>query len=489
VDQTHRVVAVNVVLYVADSLRADHVSCYGYERSTTPSIDAMAENGVRFQRCFAPATWTRPVAGSLLTGAYPPAHSVRTREDTLRSGVPVLPERFRREGYETLGVTSMGNVSSTTGFSRGFDRFVDVYKDEAVIERRRTSTATDEELQQESAEVVAIPRAEDLNRAAVDLLADRGEDPFFLFVWSIDPHTPFDPPEGFREYVDPDYDGEVDGSVESLKAVSTEADLNHLRNLYDGEIAYNDRMIGDLVDHLASIGELSDTLFLVVGDHGEAFREHERLGHGHSPYDELVHVPAVARTPAGSADGHSVDELVSLVDVAPTLLDYAAGVDPDQFSSLAQGVSVAPALSGGDVDGHEAVFTETTPYDMQNSFYSVRTDRWKYIEIEEPVRDTSYVLDVVDYVREKRLLLDILRNPLYYLNRYWYSEDELLFDLDADPGERENLVGSRPEVADRFREQLRTWVAESESLREVGEEHSTIDDETIEQLQRLGYTE
>lgn len=501
----------NVLLYVADALRADRVSAYGYERETTPTMDALADAGVRFDACFSPATWTRPVAATLATGLYPPAHGTRTREDVLSTPVDTLAERFAAAGFETVGVTSMGNVSTATGFDRGFDSFVDLYRAESVLEKRGTTTATDEELLTEEGRV-ALPRAADITDAVDAWLADREDtDPFFAFCWAIDPHVPYDPPEGYDAFRDPDYDGPVDGSRESLKRVETDADLAQLEALYDESIRYTDDCLDDLLAALDDAGELADTLVCVVGDHGDAFEEHGRLTHGHAPYDELVRVPWILRPP-GSDEGTGgvVPAQTSLVDVYPTLLE-AADVDvPDRPTAVA-GQSRASALSGygidgdgvdvdgvdGDgVDGHDRVFFETQSYDMQNAFYGVRTPDWKYIRIERPDVSASTGLGLLRYVLEQGILTDVLRHPRHYWQRYRYDDRRRLYDLGADPGELTNLVESEPDRLADMERALDGWLAACREFRETGEdgaapddEGADIDDRTREQLRELGYAE
>lgn len=482
---------VNVLLYVVDALRADHLSCYGYERETTPTIDGLASEGVRFEHSFTPATWTRPVAASLLTGLYPPAHGTRTRDDRFAPPRATLAEAFSAAGYETAGISSMGNVSSATGFDRGFDRFDDLYRDDDVIDKRHTTSAAEEELKSETG-VVALPRAEDITDAFERWLRERsGDGPFFGFCWSIEPHIPYDPPAGYDRFGDRQYRGPVDGSRECLKEVRSDADLERLKALYDGEIRYNDDCLGELLDLLRSEGEFDETLVVVVGDHGDAFDEHGRLTHGHAPYEELVRVPWVMRPPGGVEGGQVVPDMVSLVDVYPTLLEYAIDAAVESPEPIA-GQSRASALHGDQVDDHEQVFFETNSYDMQNAFYGVRTPGWKYIEIEGPDRRVLTVVELLRYVRENGLLSDILRNPLYYWRRYRYDEAVRLYDLNADPAERENLADERPARRDEFGTTLRQWREGCESYREgvdVDRDRSEIDARTREQLRELGYTE
>lgn len=493
----------NVLLYVVDSLRADHLSCHGHSRPTTPNLDALAEEGVRYERCYAPATWTRPVSVSLLTGAYPPAHGVRHRDDALPDDLDRLPGMLRERGMRTVGISSMGNVSSTLGYDAGFSAFADLYKDEEVVERRREASAEAQQLEHEEPEAIALPRSADVVdrlEAEFDPAGSNGSEDLFAFCWSIDPHLPFDPPEGFREYVDPDYDGPIDGSFESLPDEPTPADMEQLRNLYDGEVRYVDEQIGRLVGTLKDRGVYDDTLLVVLGDHGEAFYEHDVIFHGTVPYEELLHVPLIVKPPAGGPTGVTVDDLVSLVDVVPTILELL-GVDgrPSRcqgrplppFGDSARGDSSVGESTAGETASDRAVFSETQLRDFEPAHRSVTAGRWKYVRTETP--EPRYVLR---RLAEERASIPGLKYALATLRDSALATAdggvaEHLYDLEADPGERSNLAAERPAVVDRLRGELEAWLGDCERYRAGpgAAEAAEIDAGTAEQLQQLGYTE
>lgn len=477
-----------------DAVRADHLSCYGYNRETTPIIDSLAESGIRFERCYSPATWTRPVAASILSGLYPPAHGTRTRGDAFEPPTPSLASQFSTAGHDTVGITTMGNVSSSTGFDDGFDTFYDLYKDPDIVERRRRSSAEAEELRAEDG-AVALPRAEDINRTFRDWYESKDGGPFFAFCWSIEPHVPYDPPEDYRTFSDSAYEGPATGERDCLPEVRTEQDVEQLEALYDDELRYNDACIGELVGFLREAEAFDDTLLIIVGDHGEGFGEHGRLTHGHAPYEELVHVPLVVNPPADGSQGHQEvggtdSELVSLVDLYPTLVEYALDEDPTVVDNSVVGTSLAGALDGNGCERAGQVYFETQPYDMDRAFRGTRTGRYKYMEMDEPDMDVQSMLRVARSLFSKGILLDVLRDPRYYWNRYRYDDDELLFDLESDPNEQENLVGRRPEVRGKLASSLATWLgrceryfAESDPVDEAVE----IDEKTTQQLKKLGY--
>jgi len=476
----------NVLVYVLDALRADHVSCYGYERGTTPRIDEVADEGIVYRNAFSPATWTKPVGASILTGAYPPVHGTRSREDVFNADITRLPEVLAPHGIYSVGFSTMGNVSESLGYGRGFDEYHDLYKDPEIVKRRKTQDTDSEELDHEAADEIALPRAEDLSEHVIDWLKQNTDTDFFAFCWSIEPHIPYDPPDGHRQFVDPEYDGPVDGERESLSAVKTDADLAHLKALYDGEIAYNDFEFGRIIETLKQLGIYDETAIVVLGDHGDAFNEHGQLTHGHLPYDELAQVPLILKPAAAhDVESQSISELCSLVDVAPTIM-AACGIDEQPET-----VQGRPLLPYGPRGSSAPVFSETVLRDVYPAFYSVRTEAWKYMEVDEPDRDLGTIVDTIKQVSQRGLIWEILRNPRYYYERYRHSQDRFLFDLDADPEEHENLVDEQPAKAKEMESLLEEWLNDGERMHDrlSASEAVDIDSETSEQLRQLGYVE
>jgi len=476
----------NVLTYVLDALRADHVSCYGYDRDTTPTIDRLAEQGIRYENCFSPATWTKPVGASLLTGAYPPLHGTRSRDDVFDADIIRLPETLSEVGIATAGFSTMGNVSASIGYGRGFDTYRDLYKDPDVVAKRQTRDTDSEELGHEDRDEIALPRAEDLTESVVEWLETDAEDDFFAFCWSIEPHMPYDPPEGYRDYTDPEYDGPVDGQRETLTNVETNADLEQLKALYDGGIRYNDDELGPIVNALKDQGIYDETMIVVLGDHGDAFNEHDRLTHGHLPYDELIHIPLVIKPVTESGVTQQVvEETACLVDVPATIMS-ATGIE--DVPETVEGRELPPF---GPPGSSAPVFSETRFRDVYPSFYSVRTDEWKYMEVDEPDRDVGTMLDTVKQVYQRGLIWEIVRNPRYYLERYLHDENRFLYNLDDDPNEQRNLVTEQLERADKMESLLTGWVEEGERRHKKLSSLSNldIDSETSEQLKQLGYVE
>ena len=474
----------NVLIYVVDCLRSDHLSCYGYERETTPNIDAVAADGVRYERCFTPATWTRPASVSLLTGAYPPAHGVRHREDRFPPEVTRLPGVLSDAGFETVGISTMGNVSSALGHDSGFDEFHDLYKDDALIKRRRRGSTEREKLLYEKREEIALPRAEDITER-LDGVYERAAGDLFAFCWGIDLHMPLRRTEAGNEFLDPTYSGPFNGSFESLPDELTEADRRRLCDLYDSQLRYTDEQFGEIVRTLKRTGRYDETLLVVLGDHGEAFGEHDHLFHGNCPYDELIHVPLIVKPPGGHAPSETRSELTSLVDVFPTVLDIL-GID--LRTDHGQGRVLPPF---GSATGGGPVFSETQLRDFKPAYYSVRTDRWKYIEVRRPSlqRIVERLYAHRNDLPGLRFALSTVRNALSA--ELFETCDRMLYDTTVDPGERRNLAADRPDTAARFGRMLDDWLAECADLNDQITSSAAIDIDagTTAQLEQLGYVE
>lgn len=496
----------NILLYIIDALRADHLGCYGYARPTSPHLDALAAEpgAVRFTRAYSPATWTKPVAASILSGCYPPAHGVRSRDDLFIRATPRLPEALQAAGYRTAAVSTIGNVSSVLGFAVGFDQFVDLYKDPTLTSTREVSNTGAWKLYFEQDTTVVLPLAEDVNRRALDWLAQlpRSETsskldaPWFLFLWALDPHDPYYPPPGYDRWRDPAYTGKIDGSAESVRQVRNAADVQRLVDLYDGEIAYVDEQLGRLLAALRADGHYDDTLIIVAGDHGEGFGDHGDFVHGHLAYDEIMHVPLIVKFPASMAvTGGAVDALAQLTDIAPTVLD-ALGLGAQ--AAEMQGVSLLPAVPRSAVP-RQAAFSETQASAANQRLLAVRTDRWKYLRVDppgvyagqtdaQPASTRQRLAGYWQQLSNPEMVKRLLRNPLFYLRRQM-AERQILFDLHADPLERHNVAAQHPAVVAELDAQLEAWLADCRSYAALSDTHSAVglDEATLAQLHGLGY--
>jgi arylsulfatase A-like enzyme len=328
-----------IVLVSIDTLRADHLGCYGAEDAETPHIDALAAAGVRFDTAISPAPITLPSHASLLTGRDPPGHGVRNNGVfRLADDVPTVAEPFAAAGFATAGFVSAFVLDARFGLARGFD----VYDAELGMMKRSRDHAVPER------------RGDHTVDAALAWLAD-APDRFFLWVHLYDPHAAYEPPEPFRQ--------------------------RFATRPYAGEIAFADAQVGRL---RAAIDERwpGGTLWWLTSDHGEALGEHQEKTHTLGVYESTQRVPLIVAGP-GVPQGAVRTDVVALADVAPTLLEQA-GLDP---LAGAEGASLVATLQDGAPSGRRAAWVETlsTQLDMGLSpLLGVRTAAHKYIRAPEP---------------------------------------------------------------------------------------------------------
>jgi len=294
----------HILIFLVDTLRADHLGCYGYERPTSPNIDRFAADAVLFEHPVAQSSWTRPATASILTGLYPHNHGARTRNQKLGEDIPYLPEVLRSLGYRALGVTTNGNAGPRFGFRRGFSHF-------KHMQERATRPGIH----------VPVWRAVDETLEWLERIGP--EDSFFVFLHVTDPHAPYLPPERLRRQFAPSAPPGP-GILNTKNPAGASHSTKDLRDLYDAEIALVDEHFGRMLEELDRRGFLDDTLVVFVADHGEEFQDHGHHGHGATLYQEQIHVPLIVRLPGGlrrPEDRSLVEAQVQQIDIVPTILD------------------------------------------------------------------------------------------------------------------------------------------------------------------------
>ncbi|MEZ5980062.1 MAG: sulfatase, partial [Planctomycetota bacterium] len=325
-----------VLLISIDSLRSDHLSCYGYESATNPSRrttpyidDAIAAKGTRFANVYSTTSWTLPSHMALLTGQPDHVHGVRDAPWQLETKIqPYLPKIFRDAGWTTFGIWSGPNLSPYFGFGEGFDNYVDCSQVDSSVE---TFDVVDEDdwkavgaTHDKSHAVVTGPKIVDTFMSWFDDIAP--DERFFAFVHMWDVHYDYHAPDAFDVFYD-GYTGNVrdipfgDLNDNGIKGSISREDRLRLLSLYDAEILFTDSNIERMVDRIAAAGRLDSTLVVVLADHGEEFEEHGWYGHKFKVYEESVRIPLVFRLPGTVREGAVVDGVTSIVDVAPTILD------------------------------------------------------------------------------------------------------------------------------------------------------------------------
>jgi len=427
----------NLVVYLIDTLRADHLGCYGYPRPTSPEIDRFAAEGVRAADGRAQSSWTKPGVASVLSGLHPSQHGAQQRAERIPESVALVSERLAAAGYQTALFTTNANVTKRFGFDQGWEEFR--YLSRQIGRGKREHYSSSE-----------------INREVFAWLERRDPTrPFLLFVHTLDPHDPYRPAEEFRVKLAPDVDVESaccarSNVLEELTPETARVRARDAALLYDAEIAENDAAFGALLDELARRGLDGSTAVLLTSDHGEEFYDHGGWKHGFTLYEEMLRVPLVLRLPGGAHAGTVVESPVDQIDVVPTLLELA-------------GLPPVPELPGRSL----LATLDTGPEQT--------AARPSFARLERPGLELdSAALGGFKLIRFRGAWTPPLgRAPAE------------LFDLAADPGERADLVRERS-ARRRFLEGL-LRLHDLALGPAAARESTPLDPETDRALRALGY--
>ena len=444
----------NILLVVVDTLRADGLGCYGGTKGGTPAADRLASEGVLFEEVTAGCSWTLPSVASILTSTDPGEHGLVDFDGNVPSDLGWLPEHLSRQGYRCTGIIGNPLMSVGRGFERGFDLYdVYDYSLEAQLAASRVFSGVCRlsgllgDMLREHHAILWLQGSppfittrlsfdvydEELNDRLFRFADLGGGAPQFLYVQYVAPHTPYLP--------------HPVGIIKSQPAFTPE-NSTLLKGLYDGEVEYTDRVFADLMERLERTGFLKDAIVVFTSDHGEEFKEHGRWKHGHTLYQQGLRVPVIIKAPGLPAD-RRIKRRVSLLDIAPTLLDLA-------------GLPVLPSCRGrslkslalGEADDIQPreIFSDVASRHLNpnHNLFSITQDDWKII-------------------RRRRTSGELVSEEMYR--------------LDADPMERRRLV---PEAAGGVGEELRARLDEFERTRRERRGQS-ISDEEMQRLRALGY--
>lgn len=302
----------NVLLLTLDTLRADALGCYGNATVKTPNLDRLAQEGALFENavCQIPATLTSHTA--IMTGRNPKSTGVRFRTGKVPAMEETLAEIFQSHGYQTAAFISSYVLASEFGLSQGFDCY-----ELGTLKQGDKKTAEER-------------RAEETIDQAISFFDSMSQKPFFLWIHLYDPHSPYDAPSPYSTMYDPDYNGTIRGTVAEITRLNasqgkeaSERDLQHLRALYDGEVAYMDHRIGRLLSKLKELHLLENTIIAALADHGENLGEGGRFFHGGDLYQPAIHIPFLLRYSKHIPGGTRVSKLAQSIDLFPTLLELA----------------------------------------------------------------------------------------------------------------------------------------------------------------------
>jgi len=450
----------NFLLLTLDTLRADMLSCYGYDYPTTPNIDRLAASSIRFKQAITGGSWTQAAFPVLLTSSYA----------SMYGGClgPLAPERpspveaLATHGYTTAGFSTSPLLSRVYGYQRGFHHFVDLTPDESDPALRRLKggerllrsplTHHVSGLMGKRTRPARIyVSAAELTKNFCDWL-DGSQSPFLAWLHYMDIHWPYhreetliDPRDIAQAWRDLGHLHGANWNGATLN--STQRD--HYRQLYQEALQYTDAQIGRLLNYLDAEGYLANTVIILVSDHGEEFLERKHWGHFETNlYDEILRVPLIIHGP-GSTTGQEIQRQVRLLDIMPTILDLGECPPPDGL----EGTSLAPLWTQSEVK-YEVEESISEMWRTERHIIAVRTEAFKYI---------------------------------------WDSrcpDRPELFDLEADPGERHNVCEQYPERARYFQARVEAHLqraAQTASTGNVAEPE--LDEELIRRLRDLGYVE
>jgi arylsulfatase A-like enzyme len=420
----------NVILISIDTLRADHLGCYGYSRPTSPVLDKFASEGVLFEDVSATSPWTLPSHGSLLTGLYPNLNGLRSHRDCLANGVLTMAEVFSKSGFLTAAIVNSMNLGRKFGLDRGFNHFTYVKENVGQVEPSEVETE------------------------AFEWLSKHGNKPFFLFLHYYDVHSDYRSlPRYEKEFIRP-YNGIADGSTAQLRRHRrrqfslNQVDAEHLIDLYDASIRQMDDGLGRLFDLLETHRLLDHTFIVITSDHGEEFLEHGDVLHGRTYFQEVIQVPLLLRGP-DIPKSKRIKHMASLVDVMPTILSL---LDIPKPTSL-DGIDLAPL--------------------------------WQDSDSEPPRR---FIFAEADHntVIQNKMVNDIkrmVRHPRYKFHYDRVTMEKQLYDLSNDPKEKVNVAREHSAIADLLFLQLQNFT----SVTNTGQPAPPLSPEEMNRLKSLGY--
>ena len=461
----------NILFISIDTLRADHLSCYGHHRLTTPNLDQVAEDGVLFKTAYSTAAWTPPAHASMFTGLYPSQHGV-IDEYKLDRGTPTIAEILSQHGYQTSGFINNSMVGELVALNRGHQHFDEVW---VGAEYNNILTRAVGFLSRKCVEWFgkSDEGTTATNKRVLDWLQTNsgGSMPFYLFIHYIDVHNPMKAPRPFRyKFLKPALRNKIDMAKiwkvadNPLICLTDKIELNEdekeaLNCIYDEEIAYVDHKIGEILQELKSRNILDNTLLIITADHGEHFGEHGLYSHVSSLYEPVLHIPLLMRYPKLLGGGQRSEKHVQLVDVLPTILE----------------------LLGIDYPGDARL--------PGKSLFSVEPeDRYLFAEwegriphfVKSRLGANAHPEDLKFFTTKQNMI----RSGGDKLIQRDNGKVEL-YDLDKDPEEKNNLASFKPELVNELKEKLASWHDSVQTVKE--RELYELSSEAKRNLEGLGY--
>lgn len=459
----------DVLLVSIDTLRADHLGCYGAESAHTPTIDALAAQGVLFEDATSQANTTGPSHTTMLTGLYPAEHGALSNGVKLSHRVKTLADALARTHSSAAFVSGFTLADELCGLAPRFDWYDDQMGAWSwlprIVERSQLGRLLVRIARGRGVELAPPDRPAGATiDAAIEWLSSRGDEPLFTFVHLYDPHVPYAPPEEFARLHGEPREGEFDwyalSTAQRQKLVDDPEAVAHMRALYKGEISYADAQLARLIEELKRSGRWEKTLVVLTSDHGEGLGSHGYwFDHGTFLYDEELHVPLILRFPNAQHAGTRVKSQVRLLDIAPTVLDHL-------------GLREALKMTG------ESLLNATAG-------------------APDPAERASYALSDIGgsvsgfEVGGRRMSLRARGHKLIWSSAHWLDtlrvpERDEFYTLGRDPGELDDLRRENGQPAHPFEDlarQLEAWRTATSSARNEQE----LEPDALEQLRKLGY--
>lgn len=438
----------NIILVTIDTLRADHLSCYGYKQITTPAIDALSREGVLFEKSVSQEPQTNPSHWSILTSKYPTAHGSLINGHTVNKNDFNLAELLLKKGYRTAAFVSSYVLDSSFGFDAGFQE----YDDEFHILRgisKLGSFKVFEKIGLFDKNNSFERRGDQTNKRVFHWLEQKSRSPFFLWVHYFDPHAPYNPPAPYHSKFDPAYQGRFkeDFNFDSLskKMSYSEGEITHIKALYDGEINFIDAQIHNILNKLRELNLYDNSIIVLTSDHGEDLMENGSFGHGDALFDTSIKVPLIIKFDKSEFSNRRVKDQVQSIDIMPTLLERLNQKAPKEL----QGNSLLSLIHEREKNKPKDGFSETHTPVASKTKYSIRNEKWKLIVTQE------------ENIRE-------------------------LYDLEKDPWEQENLSTKGVIEEKLLEEKLKKWLKKNKMISK-SLLNQKINREVINKLKNLGY--
>lgn len=454
----------DIIFYVIDALRSDHLGCYGYDKNTTPNIDKFAAENTLFKNAYANASWTRASGATILTGLLAKRHNTMARDSKLSKDLVTLPEKLKENGYYTVAFITNGNICQVFGFDQGFDEF----------------NYFGESLKREDIHF----KSDKLNNKIFDFVnkykkIDKSK-PLFLFIWSTDPHDPYTPDKSvsknfnINEYepVENKYrncselkkridKNKAEGkyyakctdhmqrNFKSSKKWPSDSQVQYLMTLYDQEILFNDISFGKLMNKLKEEGLYDNSIIILTADHGEEFEDHGWFAHGVTLYNEVIKIPMIFKAPRIKKG--TFYEMTQLADIYPTILD---------------------------------ILNLNLPYEIDGKSFIENYDfRHRAIYSEEILDGHNFQAVITN---GNKFIKNIKAPPYYHLTRC-NNEAYEIYDLSKDKKETNNISNKRKVLSSYLAQKLNIELSDIKKSVAFKTDKANISPELDEKLRQLGY--